>query len=132
MTAVARGVIVLFDDFYGAVDGVVRAFNGEFCVVKVRMDVERVFKQANVFVERAEKRFDFPGNGDAAFHQAGVRSWCGVCSKVRVMLVSPDRFAVAHRVKIPPEQQLRKQLRLGETPFTVTQAGYGVKVRERN
>jgi len=34
----------------------------------------------------------------------------------------PDRFAVTHRVEIPPEQQLREQLRLGRN-FLYRSAG---------
>ena len=74
MAAVARSVVVLFDDFHGAIYGVMRAFDCELGVVQVRADVERVLEQADVFVERAKERFDFSGNCDAAFHQAGVRS----------------------------------------------------------
>src|SRR5262249_53623769 len=107
MAAVASGVVVLFDDFDGPVDGLVGPFDGEFGVVQMRANVERVLEQADVFIERAKERFDFSGNGDAAFHQAGVRSWCGVFSNVRVMPMTSDRFPVTHRVEIPPEQQLR-------------------------
>src|SRR5215475_1528207 len=112
MAAVARGVIVLFDDFDGAVNGFMRAFDGELGVVKVRADVERALEQAEVFVKRAKEGFNFSGNGDAAFHQAGVRCWCGVCFKARMLMMTSDRLAVAHRFEIPPEQQLREQLRL--------------------
>src|SRR5690349_8124609 len=105
MAAVARGVIIFLDDFNGPVDGLVRAFDGQLDVLEVRADAERVLEQTDVFVERAKEGFDFSGDGDAAFHQAGVRSWCGVCSNKRMMLMTSDRLAVTHRVEIPPEQQ---------------------------
>src|SRR5579859_541803 len=117
MTAVARGVIVFFDDFYGAVDGVVRAFDGELRVLQMSAHAERIFEQAHVFVEGAKEGFDFSGDGDAAFHQAGRWSRCGVRSNVRVVLTS-DRLAVTHRIVVPPERQLRQRCPLQKAGAT--------------
>jgi len=44
MAAVARGLVVLFHDFDGAIDRLVRAFDGELDVLEVCADVERILE----------------------------------------------------------------------------------------
>ena len=43
MAAIARGVIVFFDDLDGAVDGLMAAFNCELDILKVGADLQRIF-----------------------------------------------------------------------------------------
>ncbi len=76
LPTVTREVVVLLDDFHGVIDVVLIAFDGQAIVVEVRADVERVFKQAHIFIERAEKRFNLSGNVDGTSHSVGGRS-CG-------------------------------------------------------
>ena len=76
LAAVAGEMVVLLDDFHGVIDIVLVTFDGEAVVVEVRADVEGVFEQTHIFIERAEKRFNLSGDVDGTSHSVGGGS-CG-------------------------------------------------------
>jgi len=71
MAAIAGGVIVLFDDFDGAVDGFVAAFNRELDVLQVGAHLQRIFEADARFRRGCQRKVQFSGDGNAAFHQTG-------------------------------------------------------------
>src|ERR1700681_1393609 len=66
-----REVVVLFDDFHSLIHVVLVTFNRQSGVVQVRADVQHLFQQTHVVVERAEKRFNLSGNVNGTSHPIG-------------------------------------------------------------
>ena len=116
LATVTREVVVLFDDFHGVVDVVLVAFDGEAVVVEVRADVERVFEQAHIFIERAEKRFNLSGNVDGTSHSVGGGA-CGAGGRAACVLV--------HGILC----QCRCKRVCDESTTTLAQANWEVKLR---
>ena len=71
-----RDVVVFLDDFHGVIDVVLIAFNAQPVVVQVRADMQRVFEQAHIFIQRAEEGFNLPRNVNSTAHSDGGAS-CG-------------------------------------------------------
>jgi len=68
---VTGDVIVFLDDLDGVVDVVLVAFDAEAIVVQVRAHMQRVFEQAHIFIQRAEKGFNLSGNVNGTPHSDG-------------------------------------------------------------
>ena len=74
--AVTGEVVIFLDDFHGVIDVVLIAFDAQPAVVQMGADVQRVFEQAHVFVQRAEEGFNLSGDVNSTSHSDGGAS-CG-------------------------------------------------------
>jgi hypothetical protein len=71
---VARDVVVFLDDLHRMIDAVLLAFNAQPVVVEVRANVQGVFEQTHVFIQRAKEGFNLSGDVNGTSHSDGERS----------------------------------------------------------
>jgi hypothetical protein len=69
--AMARQVIVFFDDAHGLIHGVLRAFDGQTSIVQMRSHLQNVFQHSYIFIESSEERFQLPGDVNSSLHPIG-------------------------------------------------------------
>ena len=72
--AVARQMVVLFDDFHRLIHVLLLTLDGESRVVQVRAHPQRILEQAHIFIQRAKKGFNFSGNVNGTSHPSGRSS----------------------------------------------------------
>src|SRR5271168_3877731 len=73
-------MVVLLYDLHGLIDAVLLAFDRQARVVQMRAHAQHFLKQADVFIQCAEKRFNLSGNVYGASHPVGGFS----CYRYRV------------------------------------------------
>jgi hypothetical protein len=59
------------------IDAVLLAFNAQSVVVEVRANVQGVFQQTHIFIQRAKEGFNLAGDVNGTSHSDGERSRCG-------------------------------------------------------